>query len=149
MKQVSCCEYGISWLFACLLEARVCGQPIYVLMSMVMVEQLGMKWDYHRYRDFQRFAPSLLQDMFLLFFKVYLHLRFRSPIGPCVFKSISLISSLKHTGLQYWSPGANVMKHYTAVIYCHSIVIPSFCVIKLYCLGNYHWMAVNYHGIVL
>jgi hypothetical protein len=46
-------------------------------------------------------------------------------------------------------PGANVIKIFTAVIYCHSMVIPSFCVIKLYYLGNYHGMAVNYHGIKL
>ncbi len=44
-------------------------------------------------------------------------------------------------------PGANVIKLFTAVIYCHSMVIPSFCVIKLYYLGNYHGMAVNYQGI--
>ena len=43
--------------------------------------------------------------------------------------------------------GANVIKLFTAVIYCHSMVIPSFCVIKLYYLGNYHGIAVNYHGI--
>jgi hypothetical protein len=43
-------------------------------------------------------------------------------------------------------PGANVIKLFTAVIYCHSMVIPSFCVIKLYYLGNYHGMAVNYHS---
>jgi len=30
----------------------------------------------------------------------------------------------------------------------HSIVIPSFCVIKLYYLGSCHRMAVNYHGIL-
>jgi hypothetical protein len=47
------------------------------------------------------------------------------------------------------APGANVIKLFTAVIYCHSMVIPSFCVIKLYYLGNYHGMAVNYHGIKL
>jgi hypothetical protein len=29
------------------------------------------------------------------------------------------------------------------------MVIPSFCVIKLYYLGNYHGMTVNYHGIKL
>jgi len=29
------------------------------------------------------------------------------------------------------------------------MVTPSFCVIKLYYLGNYHGMAVNYHGIKL
>ena len=46
-------------------------------------------------------------------------------------------------------PGANVIKLFTAVIYCHSMVISSFCVIKLYYLGNYHEMAVNYHGIKL
>ncbi len=45
--------------------------------------------------------------------------------------------------------GANVIKLFTTVIYCHSMVIPSFCVIKLYYLGNYHGMAVNYHGIKL
>ena len=28
------------------------------------------------------------------------------------------------------------------------MVIPSFCVIKLYYLGNYCGMAVNYHGKV-
>ena len=47
------------------------------------------------------------------------------------------------------APGANVIKLFTMVIYCHSMVIPSFCVIKLYYLGNYHGMAVNYHGIKL
>ncbi len=48
---------------------------------------------------------------------------------------------------QFLPPGANVIKLFTAVIYHHSMVIPSFCVIKLYYLGNYSWMAVNYHGI--
>ncbi len=47
------------------------------------------------------------------------------------------------------APGANGIKNFTTVIYCHSMVIPSFCVIKLYYLGNYHGMAVNYHGIKL
>jgi hypothetical protein len=47
------------------------------------------------------------------------------------------------------APGANVIKLVTMVIYCHSMVIPSFCVIKLYYLGNYHGKAVNYHGIKL
>ncbi len=40
-------------------------------------------------------------------------------------------------------------KTFYQVIYCHSIVIPSFCVIKLHYLGNYHGMAVNYLGIKL
>ncbi len=34
------------------------------------------------------------------------------------------------------------------VIYHHSMVIPSFCVIKLYYLRNYCGMAVNYCGIL-
>jgi hypothetical protein len=33
------------------------------------------------------------------------------------------------------------------VIYCHSTVILSLCVIKLYYHGNYCEMAVNYKGI--
>ncbi len=41
-------------------------------------------------------------------------------------------------------PGANVIKLFTMVIYCHSMAV-----IKLYYLGNYHGMAVNYHGIKL
>jgi hypothetical protein len=45
-------------------------------------------------------------------------------------------------------PGANVIKLFTAVIYHHSTVIPSFCVIKLYYLGNYSGTAVNYHSIL-
>ncbi len=43
---------------------------------------------------------------------------------------------------------ANVVKLFTAVIYHHSIVILSFCVIKLYYPGNYRGMAVYYHGIL-
>ena len=45
-------------------------------------------------------------------------------------------------------PGANVIKLFTVVIYHHSMVIPSFCVIKLYYLGNYCGMAINYRGIL-
>ena len=45
-------------------------------------------------------------------------------------------------------PGANVTKLFTAVIYHHSMVMLSFCVIKLYYPGNYRQMAVNYHGIL-
>jgi len=32
---------------------------------------------------------------------------------------------------------------YKISIYCHSTVAPSFCVIKQYCDGNYHGMAVS------
>ena len=44
--------------------------------------------------------------------------------------------------------GANVIKLFTAVIYHYSIVILSFCVIKLYLPWKYRGMAVNYHGIL-
>jgi hypothetical protein len=46
------------------------------------------------------------------------------------------------------SPGANVINLFTVVIYHHSMVILSFCVIKLYYPGNYRGIAVNYHGIL-
>jgi hypothetical protein len=41
-----------------------------------------------------------------------------------------------------------LLKLFTVVIYHHSTVIPSFCVIKLYYLGNNCGMAVNYHDIL-
>ncbi len=41
-----------------------------------------------------------------------------------------------------------IIKLISVVIECYSIVIPSFCVIKLYYLGNYHGIAANYRGIV-
>jgi len=44
--------------------------------------------------------------------------------------------------------GANILKLFTAVIYPHSMVILSFCVIKLYYPGYYRGMVVNYHGIL-
>jgi hypothetical protein len=45
-------------------------------------------------------------------------------------------------------PGADVIKLFAVVIYHHSMVILSFCVIKLYYPENYHGMAVNYHGVL-
>ncbi len=45
--------------------------------------------------------------------------------------------------------GPNVTKLFTAVIYCHSMVILSFCVIKQHYLGNYCGMSSNYNGIYL
>jgi hypothetical protein len=47
------------------------------------------------------------------------------------------------------APGENVIKLFTMMIYCHSMVTLSFCVKKLYYLGNYCGMTVNYHGIGL
>jgi hypothetical protein len=46
------------------------------------------------------------------------------------------------------TPGTNVIKLFTMVIYHHSTVIPSFCVIELYYLGNYCGMGGNYFGIL-
>jgi hypothetical protein len=43
---------------------------------------------------------------------------------------------------------ANIIKLFAAVIYHHSMAIPSFCVIKLYYLGNYCGMAVIYCSIL-
>jgi hypothetical protein len=43
------------------------------------------------------------------------------------------------------TPGPNVIKLFTVVIYRHSMFILSFCVIKQHYLGNYCRMAVNYH----
>ncbi len=43
------------------------------------------------------------------------------------------------------NPGPNVIKLFTTVIYPHSMVIQSFCVIKQHYFGNYCRMAVNYH----
>jgi hypothetical protein len=40
---------------------------------------------------------------------------------------------------------AYVIKLFTMIIYCHSMVIPSFCVIKQHYLGNYCRMAVFFH----
>ncbi len=42
-------------------------------------------------------------------------------------------------------PGPNVIKLFTAVIYHHSMVISSFCVIKQDYLGIYGKMVLNYH----
>ncbi len=42
--------------------------------------------------------------------------------------------------------GDFVVKLFTTLISCHSVVIKSFCVIKLYYLGNYRAMAVNCRG---
>jgi hypothetical protein len=41
-----------------------------------------------------------------------------------------------------------VIKLFTAVIYHRSTVMPSFCVIKLYYLGNYCGMAGYYCSIL-
>jgi len=44
------------------------------------------------------------------------------------------------------SPKINVIKPFAAVIYSHSMAKLSCCVIKLYNLGTYRVMALNYHG---
>ncbi len=42
--------------------------------------------------------------------------------------------------------GANVKKLFAAVIYHHSMIILSFCVIKISYFSNYLGIAVTYHG---
>jgi hypothetical protein len=42
--------------------------------------------------------------------------------------------------------GDNVIRLFTAVIYCHSMLIPPFYVIKIFYLGYYFGMAVNCQG---
>jgi small basic protein len=46
-------------------------------------------------------------------------------------------------------PGAIVIKLFSTVICCHSMEVPSVCVIKIHYLGNYLGMELNYHSIVL
>jgi hypothetical protein len=43
--------------------------------------------------------------------------------------------------------GPNDIKLFTTVIYCHSMAIPSFCVIKQHYHGNYCRMGVYYRNI--
>jgi hypothetical protein len=62
-------------------------------------------------------------------------------------KTNSILLHKEEKSLVTLSPGPNVIKLFTTVIYCHSIVIPSFCVIKQHCLGNNCRMAVNYCDI--
>ncbi len=47
------------------------------------------------------------------------------------------------------APAANLIKHFTIVIYCYSMVMQSFCVNKLYYPSNYRGIVVNYHGICI
>ncbi len=44
---------------------------------------------------------------------------------------------------------SNIIKPFIMVIYYYSMVIKSFCVIKLYYLSAFHGVAVKYYGIVL
>jgi hypothetical protein len=48
-------------------------------------------------------------------------------------------------------PGVNVIRLlvFTAGIYCHFPVIPSFNALKQYCHGKYHGMAVNYYFCII
>ncbi len=48
-----------------------------------------------------------------------------------------------------FSPGANVINLFTIVVYYHSMVMLSFCVMKLLYLGNYHGIALYYNAVVL
>jgi hypothetical protein len=65
---------------------------------------------------------------------------------PTVASTQDPITTLKTFIVQ--TPGPNVIKLFTVVIYHHPMVIPSFCVIKLYYCGNYCGMEVYYCGIL-
>ncbi len=60
-------------------------------------------------------------------------------------------ATLRYTHIMFMklTPGADVIKRFTVLNNCHSIVIPSFRVIKVYYLNNYCGMAVNYNGICI
>jgi hypothetical protein len=60
-----------------------------------------------------------------------------------------LASGTKKINFIAVAPGPNVIKLFTMVIYHHSMVILSFCVIKQHYSGNYCGMAENYHGICI
>jgi hypothetical protein len=62
-----------------------------------------------------------------------------SLLGP--FVSYKVKSVVKMT------PGPNVIKLFYHFNFHHSMVIPSFCVLKQHFLGNYCRMAVIYHRI--
>ncbi len=44
------------------------------------------------------------------------------------------------------APGAKVIKLFSMLIYCHSMVLLSFCVIKQNYHGNHNRMVLNYHS---
>ncbi len=58
--------------------------------------------------------------------------------------------AVSHCGICFitLAPGTNVIKPITVVIYCHSMVILLLCATKLYYLGNYHGMAINYREML-
>jgi hypothetical protein len=61
---------------------------------------------------------------------------------------LKILSAIIYMGtIVVLSPGPYVIKLFTAVIYCHYMVILSFCVIKKYYCGNYRGMAINYDGM--
>ncbi len=59
--------------------------------------------------------------------------------------SLSRILSLAYCA-PCFTPGPNVIKLFTTVIYRHSMIIQSFCFTKQHYLGNYCRIAVNYHS---
>ncbi len=63
----------------------------------------------------------------------------------CDLRSFNLLATFCHSLIKL-TPGANAIKQFTLVIYCHSILILSFCVVKQHYRGNSHRMAVNFHA---
>ncbi len=69
----------------------------------------------------------------------------RQVANTLAYYDMAIITVVKSFIVQ--APGANVINLFTAVIYHHSFVIPSFCVKDNY-LGQYHGIAVNYCSIL-
>ncbi len=51
-----------------------------------------------------------------------------------------------YSGNKFDSPGADAIKLFTVLMYCHSMLFLSFGVIKQFYSSINHGMAVNYHG---
>ncbi len=79
--------------------------------------------------------------------KNYLGRVFNFKLG-CFCRESNCLAIDKGAHIQIWKlgPGADVIKLFTALMYCQSMVKLPFCVRKVCYLGNYNGMVVNYHG---
>jgi hypothetical protein len=102
------------------------------LESLIMI--LGVSFDNHNMFIVQATAYITQFQVYETFFVTHAPGKKATAFAPGTDLQFSLML-----------PGPNVIKLFTAVIYRHSMVIPSFCVKKQHYLGNYCRMAVNYH----
>ncbi len=69
----------------------------------------------------------------------------RNVVAPLLLQSLTFKANLTLSHFHIESPPRpNLIKLFTTVIYRHSVVIPSLCVVKLYHLFSYRGMTVNY-----